>query len=235
MNSRNQLITNFINFCDGLSYPYGRAYFADEVASLLYQEMYVVYIVQIEKKELSDYAVFDNYKFILKSRNIQEDDILTLVGIRHFDIYIEYLLTYDFRTLGNNLKNIDFETSIDTRKKIFNSEEILFYKGAILSSKNIFDIKKSSLNFQNRDQIIGSYIYGNSKYYFKPNNVLVYIVDEDVLFGNYYFIGNFIQLHFDNAEEFGLPGKLYYEVHYGENSLVLHNENYGHLYQLHKI
>lgn len=235
MDNRNQLITNFTEFSYSLTNSYGRSYFTDEVTRILYEEIYVVYIAQFEKEKLFEYALFDNYEFILKSRNIQEDDILTLVSIRHFDIYIEYLLTFDFKILKSNLKNVDFKDSIDLKKKIFEGEEIFFYKHEVLSTKNIFEIQKSSLNFENRDKIIGNYVYKNSKYYFKPNNMFVYIVNEDVLFGNYYFIDNFIQLYFDNAEEYELPEKLYYEVDYFENGLVLRNENYGHSYRLEKI
>lgn len=235
MDINKDLLTNFEKFKSGLSYPYGRSYFADEVVRILYNESYVVYIAQFEKKKLVEYALFDNYQFILDSEKIEDAEMVTLVSIRHFDIYIEYLLTYDFKILKSNLKNIDFKNSFDSIKKIFQEDEIIFYKGRLLNSKNLFEIEKSGLDFENRDKVIGNYVFNNTKYYFKPNNMLVYIVNENVMFGNYYFLDNFIKLYFDNAKEFELPGELYYEFNCSEEGLLLSNENYGHFYNLKKI
>ena len=237
MDNKKELISNFENFRSGLIYPYGRSYFSDEVSTILYNESFVLYMAQFERNKLSEYAVFDNYTFTLDAKNIDIDEKITLIGIRHYDIYVEYLLTYNFAILKSNVKNIDFENSSEIKKKIFEVDEIIYHKGKLLNSQNLFKIEESNFNIENRKKILGGWSFKNSKYYFKSNNVLVYIIDELVLFGNYYFLGDYIMLYFDNANEFKLPEMLYYEIvitkH--EDCVMLKNESYGHLYLLSRI
>jgi len=231
---KQEILSKFRSFKTTLYYPYSRAYFTEEVDLLLRDGDYIMQMIKIKSKEIKQYSEFSNYNFKLNSEKIEEEDFVILLTIRHFDMYIEFLLTDKGKTIKSNLKNKLF--GVNEENKLVEFNEYIFIKGKLQSSEHIFkkDDYKAYVDF--RKPIIGGWKQGNLKIYFKNNNQLVFIKDESVLLGKYYFLYNFVKFYFENSEDHKIPESLYYEFSFTDSNLLeLTNESYGHFYIFNKI
>lgn len=232
--TKKEILDDFNYFRSNLSYPYGRAYFSDEILSIIYHRDFTMQLINIKRNEINLYSEFSNYNFILDKNKIEQEDYIKILVIRHFDIYIEFVMSDENKNLKGNVKNKSF--NIDETNKLSHFNSYLFLKGQLFNPLSIFKQNDYNEIVINRKLIVGSWICNDFKIYFKENNQLVYIKGESVLFGNYYFIDNFLKFYFENAKEYKFPEELYYEFHISENGyLTLTNESYDHYYDLEKI
>ncbi|WP_139856825.1 hypothetical protein [Aequorivita sinensis] len=231
---KQDILSRFNKFKHTQSYPFARSYFTDEVAILLRDADYIMQMIRIKKTDLEQYCEFKNYSVKFDTEKIQDDDFLILVTIRHFDMYIEYLLTDKGKVLKGNLKNKSFGKNEENKLKEFN--EYVFIKGQLQSSEQIFKLKYFEPYKKFREPIKGGWSQENLKLYFKDDNNLVYIKGQSVLFGKYYYIFNYVKFYLENAEEYKMSNELYYEISHNENNtLSLTNENYGHFYVFDRV
>jgi len=232
--TKKEIFSKFNIFRNILSVRYGKSYFKDEVLFILRNNDYIIQMIKIERENICNYSEFSNYDLRLDSEKIKKDDSVILLTIRHFDMYIEYILKDDGSTIISNLKNIPYGKN--ELNKLSELEEYFFIKGQPQSSENLFKADNYKIYVDYRKPIMGGWRQENLKIYFKDDNRLVFIINESVLFGKYYFLQNYVKLNFENYAEFNMSESLYYEFRFDKSgSLILINENYRHFYVLEKL